>query len=355
MSRFKLSRVKRNVKKINLNESTLNYSLKPFIVKWIKDHPPKLSYSFKSKAIPFEKWKKQVHELIARKIRVLKPLPLNEQDIKFYGESNANGIRFLKFSLMVLPGIRVPSILCIPQNLTEKAPAIICIHGHGQSKENSVGIKRSKSKEYFGYELAKLGLITLSFDWIGSGEREKFRNKFPLFFQNEGERSNWLRFLGLNMLGLRITEVKGLIDYLETMEEVDSERIGIIGHSGGGTISLFSTVLDNRIKVCCTSGYFGTWEDSILAMYHCGCNYSNNLGKYIELYDVYASIAPLPVAATIGKKDRIFPYKGTEKAIPIIKKAYREVKKEENLLIDIQSKGHRFYGDNLYPFILNKI
>ncbi len=355
MTPFKLSSVRKTLRKLDLNREDSTYSLKPFVEQWIKDHPPEMSYISKPSNIPFASWKKQISDLIAQKINVLQPLPLNEQEIEFHGEGEANNIKFIKFSLMSLPGLRVPAILCIPKHTSSKTPAVICIHGHNQSIRNTVGLKKSTNKEYFGYELAKLGIITLSFDWIGSGEREKLKERYYLFFQSEDQRSNWVRFLGLDMQGLRITEVKGLLNYLETRDEVDPNRIGIIGHSGGGTLALFSTVLEDRIKVCATSGYFGTWEHSILAMYHCGCNFSADLGKYLEMYDVYASLAPLPLAINTGRKDPIFPYEGAEIAIPIIQKAYNDAGSPENFLAQVHPEGHRVVGDKIYPFILNHV
>ncbi len=356
MSPFKISsKVKKNLGKINRKNDNLNYSLQPFVTKWLKEHPPKMTYALKPQDMSFESWKQQVRELIINKIPTLEPLPLNKQQLRIHGETTSNGIKFIQFSLMTILGLRVPAIMCIPENLDHKTAACICIHGHEQSIYNTVGITKSKNKEYFGYELAKLGLITLSFDWIGSGVRESFKNKFLFFLQDEGQRTNWLRFIGLDMLGLRITEVKSLLNYLENRDEVDSKRIGIIGHSGGGTLSLFASFFDTRIKVCATSGYLSTWDHSILAMYHCGCNYIADLRKYLELYDVYASLAPRPLAITIGKKDNIFPYKGTKISIPIIKEAYQETNHPENLLIHVQKEGHKFSGEKIYPFMLNHL
>ena len=355
MSPFKLSSVKKKLGKIDREREDSSYSLQPFLLKWIKEHPPTLSYEMKASTMPFDTWKQQIKTLLQEKIKVLDPLPLNEQNLEMHGEANANGIHFIKLSLMALPGLRVPAILCFPNEMSSKMPAFICIHGHNQSKENSVGLKKSRSREYFGYELAKLGMVTLSLDWIGMGERERLFNKISIFLQNEGQRSNWVRFLGLSMLGLRITEIKALLSYLESRSEVDPKRFGIIGHSEGGRLSLFTTLLDNRIKVSGISGYFGTWEHSILAMFHCGCQYIADLRKFVELYDLYASLAPKPLAITIGRKDPIYPIEGTEIAIPIIKKAYLETGHSENLLIDIQPNGHKFYRDNIYPFLLKHI
>lgn len=356
MSPFKIpSSVKKSLGKINLKRADSTYSLAPFVSKWIKEHPPELSLTSKPSEMSFNSWKGKVRSLILEKLNVIEPLPSNEQAVEIYGEATANGIRFIKLSLMALPGLRVPAILCIPENLPSKAPACICIHGHNQGKENSAGLKKSRSKEYFGYELAKQGNVTLSLDWIGMGERETFKKRSFLFFQNEGQRANWTRFLGLDMISLRVTEVKGLINYLGTREEVDPQRIGIVGHSGGGTLSLFSTIADDRIKVTGISGYFGTWRDSILHMYHCGCNYISDLGKYLELYDVFASLAPHPVVVTMGRKDKIFPINGTETAIPIIQKVYEESGGPDNFLVHVHPGPHGFCGNKVYPFMLNHI
>jgi len=350
-----LRQAKKNLQGLNLKREDSTYSLTPFILNWIQDHPPEMAYESKSSETSFDDWKRQAHELISEKLRIIEPLPINEQKIEFHGELTTNGIKFIKLSLIALPGLRVPAILCIPEKLTSKASTVICIHGHQQSKENSSMLKKSRSKEYFGYELAKLGLITLSLDWIGMGERETRTTKFFLSLRNEDRRSNWVRFLGLDMIGLRITEVKAFINYLETREEVDPKRFGIIGHSGGGTISLFATIVDPRIKVSCISGYFGTWEHSLLAMYHCGCNFISDLRKYFELYDVFASLAPRPVAIVIGKKDKLYPIEGTKIALPIIKKAYAEVNNLDNFLADLRPKGHEFNGDKIYPFMLKHL
>lgn len=80
-----------------------------------------------------------------------------------------------------------------------------------------------------------------------------------------------------------------------------------------------------------------------------------NLRRYIELYDIFSSLAPNPVAITFGRKDRFFPIEGVNKAIPIIEKVYNEVNHPENILIDLQSEGHQFYGDKIYPFLINHI
>ena len=128
-----LKQVRKKLNGINLKREDSTYSLTPFLLKWIQAHPPEMSLESISSDISFDDWKKQVHELIREKLKVIEPLPIGEQSVEFHGETTVDGIKFIKLSLMSLPGLRIPAILCIPENLSSKAPAVICIHGHLQS------------------------------------------------------------------------------------------------------------------------------------------------------------------------------------------------------------------------------
>ncbi|TFF96207.1 MAG: hypothetical protein EU544_01145 [Promethearchaeota archaeon] len=356
MTPFKLKSVRKKLGRINRNIEGKNYSLTPFLKNLLEKHQPEYTYLEKQSDLSFSPWKQIIRDMVKEKLRLIDPLPPAEQDLIIYAEAKKNRVNFIKLSLTALKGLRIPAILCIPEKLSKEAPVMVCLHGHyPDSKETITGLKRSKTESYFAYELAKKGIITLSLDWIGMGERERFKHKLPMSRSYEGHRSNWIRFIGLDMIGLRITEVIAFINYLSKREEIDSSRIGIIGHSGGGTLALFTSIVEKRIKLCATSGYFGTWQDSILGMYHCGCNYIGDLGKFAELYDIYAALAPLPLAVCIGEKDNIFPLSGTKRAIPILQKAYQDAEASNHLMIDVHPKAHKFEGRKMYPFILRHL
>src|SRR6185436_16428495 len=67
---------------------------------------------------------------------------------------------------------------------------------------------------------------------------------------------------GQTMIGWRVWDVFRAIDYLQTRPEIDHSRLATMGISGGGTISLFSAALDERIKIGVVSGYFNTFRHS---------------------------------------------------------------------------------------------
>src|SRR3712207_9278492 len=96
--------------------------------------------------------------------------------------------------------------------------------------------------------------------------------------------------LGRSLLGRRVWDTLRAIDYLQTRPEVDAERIGIMGISGGGMVTLFASALDERLRAAVISGYLCTFEGSIMSIYHCLCNYVPGLLQDAEMYDIAAML-----------------------------------------------------------------
>ena len=67
-------------------------------------------------------------------------------------------------------------------------------------------------------------------------------------------------------------------DFLQSRPEVDGERIGMVGISGGGLVTQFTAALDDRIKAACVSGFCSRFEACILSIHHCIDNYVPGLG-----------------------------------------------------------------------------
>ena len=97
--------------------------------------------------------------------------------------------------------------------------------------------------------------MVLAYDPVGQGERRQYWN--PVTGQTEAslgpvyEHSMpglLLLLLGENLSAYRIWDGMRAIDYLLTRPEVDGQRIGCAGHSGGGTLTLFISALDERVR-----------------------------------------------------------------------------------------------------------
>lgn len=94
-----------------------------------------------------------------------------------------------------------------------------------------------------------------------------------------------------------------------------------------------------------------TYEDSIMAMRHCCCNFVPDIRKYFDMGDLGCLIAPRKLVAVCGIEDKIFPLNCVEKSFKIIKTAYEAYGKEDLFTLIKGNGGHQFYPDDAWPII----
>jgi hypothetical protein len=105
----------------------------------------------------------------------------------------------------------------------------------------------------------------MSYDAIGHGERNVTGNVHH-------EAGYALLPLGETIAGWMVWDSMRAIDYLQSLEEVDPDRIGVTGNSGGGLNTLYTAALDPRVKACAIAGFcceFNTWLK--YGGIHCSC------------------------------------------------------------------------------------
>ena len=139
-------------------------------------------------------------------------------------------------------GITLAADLYIPKNTTEKLPAIAISGPFGAVKEQAAGL--------YAQTLAERGFLTIAFD--------------PSY---TGESSGEPRYVASP--DINTEDFCAAVDYLSTRNDVDTERIGILGICGWGGIALNAAAIDTRIKATATvtmydmgrvnaKGYFDT-------------------------------------------------------------------------------------------------
>jgi cephalosporin-C deacetylase-like acetyl esterase len=180
----------------------------------------------------------------------LERTPLNP---RVTGTVERQGYRIDKLAFESRPGLYVTANLYLP-TMGGRRPAILAPLGH------SVNGKAWPSYQKLFTNLARKGYVVLAYDPFGQGERIEYPGSRPgqtaigtggtTEHEYAGRR---LILLGANFGLFRVWDGIRGIDYLLTRAEVDPERVGCCGQSGGGTLTQFLAALDPRIRAAVVS------------------------------------------------------------------------------------------------------
>ncbi len=256
----------------------------------------------------------------------------------------------------------VPAFMCIPRKGPKPHPTMICLQGHSTGMHNSIAVDREDNSKpikvagdrNFGIGCMARGVAALCIEQRSFGERKEQVQKQASSHGCHDATMHAL-MLGRTLMGERVYDVGRAIDYLKTRDDVDFSRLGVMGNSGGGTISLFSAALLPPLKFAMPSCYFCTFRDSIMSIYHCMDNYVPGLYQYAEMSDVMGLFAPKPVVIVAGKEDPIFPIAAVRKAFRALKRIYRAAGAERHCHLVVGEEGHRFYADQAWPKMLREM
>ncbi len=239
-------------------------------------------------------------------------------------------------------------------------PAVVCQHGHGYGKDDVVGLTHGALERWrvrqslhydYGPDLARRGYVVLAMDARGFGERAL---GYPEGADEHGCNMVQLKaqLLGLNLLTLNVFDLMRCIDYLVTRPEVDAGRIGCLGLSYGGTLTLFASALDTRIRAAIVSGYLGTlYEQTFIRGDTCGQQVVPGLLHWGELADVACLIAPRALLVESGTEDESFGIDAAREAFGHVQRLYRVAGVAERLQHHVFVGGHRWDGAEAHAWL----
>jgi len=300
----------------------------------------------------FCEWRKEA----VAKLEELLGLPLEkcESCFRIVNKSERKEYTRLDFEFQSESDYLVQSAILIPSGEKKKRPCVICLQGHSSGMHISLGESRFPGDEKilegrdFALQAVKEGFCAVTIEQRYMGRAGQGNNGTSHCLQG---LANAALLLGRTPIGERVWDVKILIDVLERefSDFIDFDKLICLGNSGGGTTTLYAAALDERIKIAVPSCYLCTFEHSIMAMYHCPCNFVPSLYKYFDMGDIACLIAPRPIVMVSGKTDVGFHIDGALEAYETIEKIYRKAGAENNCRMVIGEEGHRFYADLSWP------
>ncbi len=254
-------------------------------------------------------------------------------------------------------GVRVPFYLLVPDDEEPPYPVVLTIHGHcEEGKALTVGAidddrsEITEERRDFARQAVQRGYAALAPDMRGFGELAG-PEPDPEGYRSCTRLQKTAQLFDRTLAGERTWDVLQLVDFIEHEPTLNADRIGITGHSGGAAVSLFAAAVDDRLAPVVLNAYFCTFEDSIVAIDHCECNYVPGLLRLGEMWDIAGAIVPRPVAVVTGDEDPIFPVDGTRRAFSRLQAIYRNDGVEDVCELSVGSGTHRYYPGHVWPVI----
>ncbi|HEY4261405.1 MAG TPA: acetylxylan esterase, partial [Schlesneria sp.] len=192
-----------------------------------------------------------------------------------FGEFEREGYRVEKLMFQTRPGVWMTANAYVPKK-PGRLPTILNVHGHW------AGAKQDPVVQLRCIAAAKLGFFVLSVDAFGAGERAVGKK----LGEYHGEMvAATLLPVGLPLSGLQVYENMRAVDYLCTRPEVDPDRIGITGASGGGNQTMYAGAFDERFRCVVPTCSVGTYQ-AYLSAACCMCEVLPGALTFTEEGDV---------------------------------------------------------------------
>lgn len=227
-------------------------------------------------------------------------------------------------------------------------PAVVCAHGHGIGGKCMVGLDARGRPAYdyakqLAVRLAEHGFVAIAPDWRAFGERYEppDRDPFPQDLCNLAHLA--AEHFGFNQLALNVWDAMRTIDYLATRREVDAARIGCVGCSFGGTMTMFLAAADRRVRAACISGYLGSTSAALRQLATCGSQTLPGLLRWGDRAEVAGLICPRPLLIQNGQFDSSFPWSEAKPEYERLQRLYRAAGHESRLALDLFDGCHEIH------------
>ena len=286
----------------------------------------------------FDAWKHVARDKVFDCMLTPPPMPANGIEAKVLYEEQRNGYKARKLEIRLSRYYTVPAYLLIPDG-KGPFPAVNVLHDHGAhlfigkekvirplACEDSVVISDAEAwvknyeGQYFGDYLAQHGYVVFSSDapmWGERGQKEgPRRDRYDMIAGN-------MMMYGIDLSAYMTYDDLRATDYLASLPEVDSQRIGCTGWSMGAYRTWMLSALSDRIKAGAAVCWMVTTDEQLSFRYSRTENggFANclpGLRRWLDYPHVASIACPKPMLFINGSKDKLFSVTGANKAFSIM-------------------------------------
>ena len=348
----------------------------PWAASIVGDEPARLSFRN-------ERWRDvEAWRLVARQ-RLLDCLAQPETggtpEVTVHRRFTYDGLHIEELSWQLPYGPPTEAIFLKPTGATGKLPGILALHDHARNKvfgeqkltrtaETCHPVMLEHHNKYYGgvawaNEIAKRGYAVLVPDAFPFASRRVLLEDVPQEIRRAptaGESdiqayNNWaaehetimaksLFCAGTTWPGVFLAEDQRALDVLCARKDVDAERVGCGGLSGGGMRTVFLGGLDPRIRCAVCVGMMTTWRDYLLykSHTHTWMVYVPLLPPDLDYPEILGLRIPLPTLVLNNIHDRLFTLAEMERADTILADVYNKVDAGNSYRCSFYPGPHKF-------------
>ena len=272
--------------------------------------------------------------------RVLGPLPARTPlRARVTGTLARPGLQIERVVYESTPDHHVTANLYVPAGRGRR-PAVLLFCGHEPEA------KATESYQQTALLFARAGFVVLVIDPISQGERMQLTDAAGQPRARGGTTEHTLLNAAASLLGRSVPaaelwdNVRGL-DYLLSRPEVDADRVGCLGNSGGATQTAYFLAHDDRVKVAALCSYVAAGERNLeLTGPADGCVMLPGAGAAgLDLADYPLPFGPKPLLLLTGRYDFV-DYPNMETTYAELRQAYALLGAPDHMRLFTYDDGH---------------
>ena len=348
----------------------------PWAASIVGDSPAALSFRHE-KWTDVETWRAAARQRLFDCLA--QPDTSNTPKVTVHTQMIYDGIHIEELSWQLPYGPPTKATFVKPAEATGKLPGILALHDHARNKyfgrqkiartaESPHPVMASHHREYYGgvawaNELAKRGYTVLAPDAFPFASRRVLLNDVPdeirmglsdetaeieayndWAAEHESIMAKSLFSAGTTWPGVWLAEDQRALDVLCARPEVDIERVGCAGLSGGGMRTVFLGGADPRIRCAVCAGMMTTWRDfSLYKSYtHTWMVYVPLLPRDLDYPEILGLRVPLPALVLNNSHDELFTLAEMERADAILSQVYQKAGASDRYRCSFYPGPHKF-------------